>query len=403
MPWKESSVVEERRKFIEEYEGGLVTMAELCRSYEISRETGYKWVKRYQQCGWEGLEDLSRAPRRHPNQTAPELEERIVALRRKHPRWGPIKLQIRLSKNYSQEKWPAPSTIGELLKREGLIIPRKVRRKVPAYTQPFADAKEPNQVWCMDFKGWFRTGDGERIDPFTLSDACSRYLLRCQVVEKTNTEQVRGILEAAFREYGLPIRIRSDNGAPFASRAIAGISLLSVYLMKLGIVTERIRAGHPEQNGRHERMHRTLKEETASPPAANRRTQQKAFHRFRKEYNEERPHEALGQKTPASCYQPSPRSYPARIQEPEYGSAMQVRRINLRGGFSWKRENVFLSEVLIGEPVGLEPIDERYFTVYFAEFPLGQFDSYRLQMNPFSKKEKSGQPSCPREQREEQG
>ena len=391
MPWKASSVVDQRREFIEEYEGGLATMAELCRSHEISRATGYKWMNRYQQSGWEGLEDLSRAPQRHPNQTAAELEERILGMRREHPRWGPRKLQSYLCERYSKQKWPVASTIGELLKREGLIIPRKVRRKTPAYTQPFADAKEPNQVWCMDFKGWFRTGDGERIDPFTLSDACSRYLLRCQVVEKTNTEQVRGILEAAFREYGLPRRIRSDNGAPFASRAIAGISQLSVYLMKLEIVPERIRAGHPEQNGRHERMHRTLGEETACPPTANRRAQQKAFNRFRKEYNEERPHEALEQKTPASCYQASPRSYPARIREPEYGSAMQVRRVNLRGGFSWKHESVFLSEALIGEPVGLEPVDERYFTVYFAKFPLGQFDSHQLQVEPLPKKEKSWQ------------
>lgn len=335
-------------------------------------------MKRYEQYGWAGLEDLSRAPQRHPNQTAAELEERIVNLRREHPRWGPLKLQAYLRAKDSRKTWPAASTIGELLKREGLIVPRKVRRKTPAYTQPFAEAKQPNQVWCMDFKGWFRTRDGERIDPFTLSDACSRYLLRCQAVEKTNTEQVRGILEAAFREYGLPERIRSDNGAPFASRAIAGISLLSVYLMKLGIVPERIRAGHPEQNGRHERMHRTLKEETANPPAANGRAQQRAFHRFQCEYNEERPHEALEQKTPSSCYQASGRSYPARLREPEYGTGLQVRRVNLRGSFSWKHQDVFLSEVLTGERVGLEPVDERYFTVYFAEFPLGRFDSYRL-------------------------
>ena len=374
--------MDQRKKFVEEYESGLVTMAELCRMHEISRETGYKWVKRYELQGWEGLEDLSRAPERHPNQTAPQVEERILDLRREHPRWGARKLQVYLQEKYSRRKWPAASTIGDLLKREGLIMDRKVRRKTPPYTQPFAEAKEPNQVWCMDFKGWFLTGDGERVDPFTLSDASSRYLLRCQAVEKTNSEQVRGILEASFREYGLPERIRSDNGAPFASRAIAGLSRIAVYLMKLGIVPERIQAGHPEQNGRHERMHRTLEEETARPPAANRRLQQRAFHWFRKEYNEERPHEALGQKTPASCYRSSARSYPARIREPEYGSSMQVRRINLRGGFSWKHEKVFLTEALIGEPVGLEPVDERYFTIYFAQFPLGQFDSHQMQVEP---------------------
>ena len=382
MPWKESSILDQRKELVEEYESGLVTMAELCRIYEISRETGYKWVKRYQEQSWKGLEDLSRAPQRHPNQTTPELEERILDLRREHPRWGARKLQAYLEQKYSRIKWPAASTMGDLLQREGLIIPRRVRRKTPPYTQPLAHAGEPNQVWCVDFKGWFRTGDGERIDPLTISDACSRYLLRCQAVEKTNTEQVQGIFEATFREYGLPWRMRSDNGAPFASRAIAGISRLGVYLMKLGIVPERIEPGHPEQNGRHERMHRTLEEETAQPPAANRRAQQKSFKTFRWEYNEERPHEALGQKTPASCYQPSARIYPARIREPEYPSAMQVRRVGPRGGFSWKHESVFLSETLMGERVGLEPIDERYFTIYFAEFPLGRFDSYQLQVNP---------------------
>jgi len=179
MPWKESSVVAQRTEFVEEYEGGLVTMAELCRIYEISRATGYKWVQRYQEQGSEGLEDLSRAAQHHPNQTAPELEERIVDLRREHPRWGARKLQAYLCQKYRRVEWPAASTIGDLLQREGLIIPRRVRRKTPPYTQPLAQAGEPNQVWCLDFKGWFRTGDGERIDPLTISDACSRYLLRC--------------------------------------------------------------------------------------------------------------------------------------------------------------------------------------------------------------------------------
>jgi transposase InsO family protein len=376
MPWKESSVLDQRRKFVEEYESGLVTMAELCRMHEISRETGYKWVKRYELQGREGLEDLSRAAERHPNQTAPQVEQQILDLRREHPRWGARKLQAYLQEKYSRRKWPAASTIGDLLKREGLIIARRVRRKIPPYTQPFAKAKEPNQVWCMDFKGWFLTRDGERVDPFTLSDASSRYLLRCQAVEKTDTEQVRGILEASFREYGLPQRMRSDNGAPFASRAIAGLSRIAVYLMKLGIVPERIQPGRPEQNGRHERMHRTLQEETAEPPAANRRAQQKCFDRFRWEYNEERPHEALNQQTPASCYQPSAQSYPARVREPEYGSSQLVRRVGLRGAFSWKHEFIFLSETLIGERVGLEAVDERYYRIYFAQFPLALFDSH---------------------------
>jgi hypothetical protein len=261
-----------------------------------------------------------------------------------------------------------------MLKREGLVVEKRRRPKTPPYTQPLAHADEANRVWCADFKGWFRTQDGERIDPFTLSDAYSRYLLRCQAVENTDTEAVRAICEAAFREYGLPLAIRSDNGPPFAARAIAGLSRLSVWWMKLGIVPERIERGHPEQNGRHERMHRTLAEETA-PPAANRRAQQRAFERFRREYNEERPHEALAMQTPSAFYAPSPRAYPERVQEAEYASGMEVRRVQKHGEFSWRHESVFLSETLAGERVGLEPVDERYWCVYFAGFPIAWFDS----------------------------
>ena len=216
-------------------------------------------------------------------------------------------------------------------------------------------ATPPRCSWCADFKGWFQTQDGERVDPLTITDAHSRYLLRCQHVAKTSGEQVQAIFEAAFREYGLPQAMRTDNGPPFASRAVAGLSRLAVWWMKLGIVPERIAAGHPEQNGRHERMHRTLKQETASPPAANTRAQQRAFHRFRREYNEERPHEALGMQTPSAVYTRSPRFYPALVREPEYGSAMRVRRVGLRGNFSWKHQHVFVSETLIGEPIGLLP------------------------------------------------
>jgi transposase InsO family protein len=387
MPWKVSGVVEQREFFVEEYESEEWTMAELCRRYEISRETGYKWVRRYQREGMKGLHDLSRAPHWHPNHTAVRIEKQIVELRRKHASWGPRKLRAYLQREHGRTEWPAASTIGELLKREGLVAPRRKRRRTPPYTKPFAAADGPNQVWCMDLKGWFKSGDGTRIDPLTVSDACSRYLLRCQAVDHANTEQVRSILEAAFREYGMPWAMRTDNGAPFASRAIAGISRLSLYLMKLGIVPERIAPGHPEQNGRHERMHRTLKAETANPPAATRRAQQKVFDRFREEYNRERPHEALGQQTPDSCYVTSPRMYPARLPEPEYSGSMQVRRVQQRGEFSWKKQDVFISETLAGEAIGLEPNDDRYYTIYFASFPLGQFDSYKLKVDPLTVQE----------------
>jgi transposase InsO family protein len=375
MPWKVSGVVERRRQFAREYETGEWTMTELCRAYGISRPTGYAVWHRYESAGETGLEEGSRAAERHPNQTAPALEDQVLELRRAHMRWGARKLKAYLQRKHPGERWPAASTIGELLQREGLVIGRKQRRKVPPYRQPFQVAEEPNQLWCADFKGWFRTGDGERIDPLTISDARSRYLLRCQAVENTDTARVQAIFEAAFREYGMPLTIRTDNGAPLASRAVAGLSRLSVGWMKLGILPERIEAGHPEQNGRHERMHRTMKEETATPPQSNRRAQQRTLDEFRREYNQERPHEALAMQTPSDCYAPSPRPYPARVPEPEYGGALQVRKVRECGVFTWKHENVFLSKTLSGERIGLLPIDDRYYRVYFAAFPLARFDS----------------------------
>ncbi len=241
--------MEEKLRFVVEYELGERTMTELCQRYEISRETGHVWLRRYRESGVEGLWERSRATQRHGNQMPEEIEQRVLELRQAHMRWGPRKLKRILERNEPGRVWPAASTIGGLLQREGLVVARRKRSRTPPYSEPLAHADGPNRVWCADFKGWFRTGDGERIDPLTLSDAYSRYLLRSQAVAKTNTERVQAIFEAAFREYGLPEAIRTDNGAPFASRALAGLSRLAVWWMKLGIVPERIAAGHPEQNG----------------------------------------------------------------------------------------------------------------------------------------------------------
>jgi len=375
MPWKVSGVVEKRKQFVEQWLSGDWTMTELCAWHEISRQAGYNTLARYQHVGWEGLEGRSRAPRFHPNQTPPAIEQQIVELRHQHMRWGPRKLKVVLEREQPAVNWPAASTMGELLGREGLVSARRKRHRIDPYTAPFASAREPNRVWCGDFKGWSRTQDGQRIDPLTISDACTRYLLRCQAVEKMDTARVQAIFEAAFREYGLPLAIRTDNGAPFASRAIAGLSRLALWWMKLGIVPERIQPAHPEQNGRHERMHLTLQQETMSPMAANRRAQQRRFDQFRSEYNQQRPHQALAMRTPAACYRASPRPFPARLPEPEYGTAMTVRRVCADGQFSWKHHDVFVSETLQGERIALEPIDDRWYTIYFARFPLGRFDS----------------------------
>ena len=377
--------MEGRVRLVLEYERGEATMTELCRAYEVSRETGYYWLRRYRTGGVESLRDLGRAPARHPNQTVAEVEQRVLELRRAHMRWGPRKLKWVLERDGPEQRWPAASTMGAMLQREGLTIARRKRRRTEPYTQPFAAADAPNRVWCADFKGWFRTQDGERIDPFTLSDAHSRYLLRCQAVEKADHERVRAICEAAFREYGMPQAMRSDNGAPFASTAVGGLSRLAVWWMKLGIVPERIAPGHPEQNGRHERMHRTLKQETASPAAQHRRAQQKAFDRFRQEYNELRPHEALGMQTPAACYETSPREYPSRVPQPEYGSGLLVRRVQKHGQFYWKHQAVFLSEVLWGECIGLLADQEQSYLVLFGRFPIARFDSRRLTVLPLPK------------------
>jgi putative transposase len=385
MPWKASSVMEEKLRFIFEYELGERSMLELCRQYEIARETGYVWLRRYRETGVAGLLEHSRAAHRHGNQTPEEIEQMVVELRQAHMRWGPRKLKRVLERNEPGRTWPAASTIGALLKREGLVVARKKRLRTAPYTEPLAHAYEANRVWCADFKGWFRTADGARIDPLTISDAHSRYLLRCQAVEKTNTDRVQAIFEAAFREYGMPQAIRTDNGAPFASRALAGLSRLAVWWIKLGIMPERIAAGHPEQNGRHERMHRTLKQEAAQPPAANRREQQRTLDRFRQEYNEIRPHEALNMQTPAAVYQPSARMFPTRMAEVDYPGTMLVRSVRPHGHFRWKKEDVFLSEVFWGERVGLLSEDDRWFTVYFAQLPLARFDSHKLMVTPLPK------------------
>jgi len=374
--------VDERKSLVIEVEEGDFSIAELCRRYSVSRETGYTWLRRYRNGGVEELTDHSRAPQVHPNQMSDEVAEAVLAARRDHPHWGPRKLKRWLTDRKPNQAWPATSTIGALLKREGLTVPRRRRRRTPPYEQPFAACTQANAVWCADFKGWFRTSDGQRCDPLTISDATTRYLLRCQAVAGADGEHVRAVFEAAFREYGLPEAVRTDNGAPFATRGLGGLSRLSIEWIKLGIQPERIQPGHPEQNGRHERMHRTLKAETASPPAENRRAQQRRFDRFRTEYNEERPHEALGQHTPASLYVPSYRIYPSRVAEVEYPADMVVRKVRPSGAMKWSGVEVFVSDVLEGEYVGLAPIDDRYYRMYFAHLALAVFDAYEFRLLP---------------------
>jgi putative transposase len=382
MPWKATCHMDERMQFIARVLAGEDEMTVLCREYGVSRKTGYKWLGRYISEGAAGLAERSHAPLQHGQAHDVAVVQAVLGLRERWRHWGPKKLRVKLSELHPEMAVPAASTIGDWLRREGLVERLPGRRRCPAYTRPFAAVAAANDVWCTDFKGWFRTGDGRRCDPFTLSDAHSRYLLRCQAVARPDTEHVRPIFEAAFREHGLPLAIRSDNGPPFASPGAGGLSRLAVWWLKLGIRPERIVAGKPQQNGRHERVHRTLKQETAVPPADSVPAQQQRFDEFRILYNNERPHEALGQQTPASAYQPSPRPDPERLADPSYGGDVAVRRVRRNGQIKWAGELIFVGEALIGEPVGVVETEAGDWLVRYADVELGYIHPQRRRLSP---------------------
>ena len=305
----------ERIGLINDYESGDFGISELAQQYQVSRKTVYKWLERFEREGWKGLEDQSRAPEHHPNAVSERIERAVLELKARRPLWGAPKLRAKLLEKLAS--CPAESTISEILRRHGLSQRAKRRRQATPSQQPLGHCQECNQIWCADFKGWFRTSNGSKCTPLTISDAYSRYLLCCQSVERTVEElTVKPLFIQTFREYGMPQIMRTDNGTPFASTGLGGLSSLSVWWVRLGIRLERIEPGQPQQNGRHERMHRTLKEATAQPPQSSLRAQQKCFNRFRDEYNNERPHEALNQEPPASVYEPAPRQYPERLPGP---------------------------------------------------------------------------------------
>ena len=358
MPWSETTLMSERLCFIADLERNLYSMTELCERHGISRKTGYKWADRYVAKGVDGLKDRSRAPKRCPHRTEDRVVEALVEARGKHPRWGPRKLLAYLRKRRPNWPWPATSTAGEILKRHGLVEPRQRRRPRRHLGRPKIDVTSPNDLWSGDFKGEFLTGDRRYCYPLTVADRCSRYLLGCEGQLSTAHAGAKPVFERLFREKGLPKAILSDNGSPFSSTALAGLSRLSVWWIKLGIEPLLIEPGHPEQNGAHERMHRTLKAETTRPPETDLAAQQRRFDAFREEFNEERPHEALGQQTPAERYQPSPRPYPDRVPEVEYPGHWEVRRVGRRGQMKWQGQEVFVTKVLMNERVGLEEIED---------------------------------------------
>jgi transposase InsO family protein len=371
MPFKETCAVEERVRFCVALDEGEATMSELCRQFNISRKTGYEVYERWRLGGAASLLARSHIPHHCPHAVDEARRAAILGVRHKHATWGPKKVKAWLEHHRPETMWPAASTIGDILNREGLTVARKKRARTPARTAPFSGCDAPNDVWSMDFKGWFRTGNGERCDPFTLQDQMSRFLLRTVPVARTDSEHVWAVLDSAFREFGLPARIRSDNGPPFASCGAGGLSPLSVLLLKAGVMPERIDPGSPQQNGRLERLHLTLLQDTASPPAASLRAQAERFRAFRKTYNEDRPHEALGLVTPASVYAASPRPWSGRLRSPEYAAGVIVRRVRTRGLIKWRGGLVYVSPTLYGEPVGIEETEDGRFEVRYGALLLG--------------------------------
>ncbi len=373
MPFAETHVVDARRRFVEDSYRRLSSFSELCRGHGISRKTGYKWLERYQEGGEPGLEDGSRRPQSCPWATPREVVEAILQVRKRHPDFGAKKIGWFLEQHEPWLVLPSRRTIHRVVRDAGLVQSRRrrVRRWHPG--RPWTSAAEPNAIWTIDYKGQFRLRDGVLCYPLTTQDMHSRHLLGCRGLRSTELGLAKAEMTRLFREFGLPQRIRSDNGTPFASNALGRLSSLSVWFIQLGITPELIEPSSPYQNGKHENMHLHLKRRTARNPRANLKAQQAAFREFRTHYNRIRPHEALGGKTPASLYSPSPRPFPKRLTPITYPDHLEVRRVSKNGGVRWMGDWVNVSHLLAELPVGFEEIDHGLFNVYFGPVWLGRF------------------------------
>lgn len=374
MSWQQREAETEKLKFIGDWLKEEFDFTDLCRRYGISRKTGYKLINRYKEEGEKAIRARSHARHHHPNATSYIKQERIIALKYRYPKWGPEKLRDWLLLNEPNEDWPAVSTIGDLLKKHGLVKPRKYRKRVVPHILPFSECNAPNHIWSADFKGQFKVGESYCY-PLTISDNYSRFLLMCKGLIGPRLKETMVGFKDAFIEYGLPDVIRTDNGQPFAGMGIGALTSLSIWWLKLGIMPERIELGRPDQNGRHERMHRTLKEAVASPPKTNFVEQQKSFDSFRNEYNHERPHQSLGGKRPADIYQMSQRTYCNNTPEVVYPCHFEVRKVRSNGEIKWFGKKYYVSELLHGEPVGLQIIDDGRATLYFSKLKLGIIDA----------------------------
>ncbi len=382
MPWLETSPMDQRARFIRDHRLSLYAMTELCARYGISRKTGYKWLARFDEAGRWGLQDRSRAPHHCPHRIPDEVAEVICDARRQHPSWGPEKLLAWLAPRRPDLALPAISTAGDLLTRRGLVPKRRRRRH---YAHPGVvpiSTTESNDLWTADFKGHFRTRDGVYCYPLTVADQHTRYLLACHGLLSTKGHGVRPVFDRLFREYGLPRAIRTDNGVPFATTGLHGLSQLNVWWLRLGIQHQRIRPASPQENGAHERMHKTLKREAIRPPRAHLTSQQRAFTAFRQLYNEERPHEFLEGRPPASAYQASRRRYTGTLPPVEYPGHFLVKRITSAGTFRFKDRLLFLSHALEQHPIGLEEVDDGIWSIHFCQVLLGRLDERDYVIRP---------------------
>ncbi|MFH1046609.1 MAG: IS481 family transposase [Candidatus Omnitrophota bacterium] len=366
--------MDQKIQFIADWQLQIFSLTDLSQKYGISRPTGYKLLERYEQLGIEGLKEQSRAPKNCPHRTPKEILNLIIQERLKNRKRGPRKIRAQLKRRYPELDLPAISTVSYWLKKEGLVEERKKRLHVPPYTEPFLECNAPNKVWSMDYKGQFYMKNDHVCYPFTISDNFSRFLLRCKALAGPRYMPTKEVLKSSFREYGLPDVIRSDNGTPFASKCIGGLSRLSIWLIQLGIIPERIKKGCPQENGRHERMHRTLKSDALDPIAKNLKEQQKQFDIFQHDYNNERPHEALNDQVPSDYYKRSDRPYVEHPHPPEYGYDYKVRHVRQSGDIKFNGQTFFLTESLVGQPVGLKEIADGLWQLQYSFYVLGSVD-----------------------------
>lgn len=378
MAWGEIKVVEQRKLFIEAYNEDRFCLADLCRQFSISRKCAYKWIKRFIEKGFEGLQDKSRAPNNRPHATDPEIIDALLKLKSQRSKWGPKKVLGHLRKYYPEILWPSTTTIGNIFEKHGLVEKRKLRKRLAERKNPLSECNASNDIWCIDFKGWSLTKDVQKCDPFTVMDAFSRFLLCCKKLNFNDTSHVWGVFEILFREYGLPLRIRSDNGPPFATLGAGRLSKLSINFIKAGIIPEWIDPGKPQQNGRHERMHLTLQQEGVDA-SHDLEEQIKNLEKFKEYYNFIRPHEALGQKCPVDIYQVSQRIWNGRLQSPEYSNEYKVGKVKSCGKMSLKGKEIYVGRVFEGEPIGLK--EEEVLKAYYGPIFLGTIKENNLEVN----------------------